>query len=84
MGHCNTITGFKIFNFNTFGDFIKDIGIKSDLTKYYEYPDSVYLRIEKIKELPKYIHNKNCYGEKIENDYKLNKDNIYIYLEYYR
>ena len=85
MGNCGEVTGFERDNneYETYGDLMKLFGygtIKdADGNAYYSYPDSVLLCIERIKELPKKIHNGNsCLSEEIDINEELDKNEIYL------
>lgn len=85
MGHCTSITDYKIMNdLKTFGDLFDLWGdkIKWEEVEFYEYPDSVILSL-------KYFHSKfrmydkSCYGSSKDIDLTEKFDPNYKYIDYF-
>lgn len=84
MGHCDAIKSYKFKDFKTIGDMISSIGMKKK-TKlmthdYYEYPDSVLLRMDVVRDFN--VYEGFCSGK--SKYVKLGDDHTYISLGYCR
>lgn len=100
MGHCDAIVGINEPKESpkTYGEVMKILGDPSrndQPLKYYEYPDSVWMILERIYNLPK-IHkgniasgdhweNNTCYSnEMVESDIKVDDSTIVLSFYYTR
>lgn len=87
MGHCGAVTGIEIKEYKTYGDIMELFsgGYKDEDESFYEYPDSVWIFIERIIELPKKIHSgQTCYSELIDTPCKLDDNQVYVSWSYSR
>jgi hypothetical protein len=90
MGYCNTITSVSVDDekYETYGEVMALLGdevIPEDGNAYYEYPDSVLLDLEQIKNLPNTIHSKHsCCGNMEIVKEELDPNTIYLSYGYSR
>jgi hypothetical protein len=72
MGHCSAVLSAKVDDneYKTYGDVMTLFGC--------EYPDSVWLTLERITEIPEIHEDENCYKPKILATEKLDPNIIYL------
>lgn len=97
MGYCGAITGVTVDDrdFKTYGDVMKlfscggssEAIFEWDEDLYYKYPNSVWLRLQLLKELPETVPPAGSYCgnyRKVSFDVKLDPNTTYIQWEYNR
>lgn len=100
MGHCGEVTGVKLEECKTLGDFFKCLGIDSLREAYdnpevildpiaypfdyYIYPDGVFVYMGHLKELPMIHENRSCYSKQVPCPLKLEEGHTYIEYSYGR
>lgn len=82
--HCSTVVGINVDQneYKTYGDVFKLFGVAitdENGHTYYEYPDSTYLYLQQIYNLPKKVHEGgSCNNNKINVTEKMDPNKIYI------
>lgn len=86
MGNCGAVNGVEICDteYETYGDVIKLLSFNQtdtvDGAEYYEYPDSVLLRLRRITSLPDIYTN--CHGSPTPCTLTLDPEVVYISYAY--